>query len=102
MVEEMRYAIRAIAQLSFIPVFNVHLLEHTRAKKDKEEEKWKICWALGRVLLEQLSFKADEFIKKSMNVRKILGPERVKAITSVLKKNNTTTSAKVREAKIKK
>jgi hypothetical protein len=37
-----------------------------------------------------------------MNVRKILGPERVKAITSVLKKNNTTTSAKVREAKIKK
>lgn len=37
-----------------------------------------------------------------MNVRKILGPERVKAITSVLKKNNTTTSAKVREAEIKK
>jgi hypothetical protein len=37
--EEMRCTIRAIAQVAFIRVFNVYLLEHTRAKKATEEEK---------------------------------------------------------------
>ena len=37
--EEMRCTIRAIAQVAFIRVFNVYLLEHARAKKATEEEK---------------------------------------------------------------
>ena len=56
----------------------------------------------GRVLLEQLSLKTDEFIEKSMDARKSLGPEKVKAIAASLKQNDTTTSVEAREAEITK
>ena len=56
----------------------------------------------GRDLLERLSLKTDEFIEKSMDARKSLGPEKVKAIAASLKKNDTTTSAEAREAEITK
>jgi hypothetical protein len=56
----------------------------------------------GRVLLERLSLKTDEFIEKSMDAHKSLGPEKVKAIAASLKKNDTTTSAEAREAEITK
>jgi hypothetical protein len=55
-----------------------------------------------RVLLERLSLETDEFIEKSMDARKSLGPEKVKAIAASLKKNDTTTSAETKEAEITK